>query len=381
MECAAEKEAGAMAPKQAWRRGDRLMLQGKAAEAGVYYERAARDQPDVRLWLRLARCHQARCDHEAARSACRRALEVKPESMPARYFLALSDLDAGETERAIEGFSEVISRQEENFAAICLRALARYIGGARREALADWHDFFCANMDFLVRFVATLESGRMAEAREKENAETPQSQEEPGNPIGASGAAAKASRRRLMSECLIALRAKKFDQALLAARRLAALHPKDSDCQFARGYAALEAERYGEAEKALGMALRMDRREQVRRRLWLRRKANRGTVRKLHKEISFNPSAQALRAQALIRLDRCEEARSILKSVHPEGPESYHKYYLLGLCELAEGRQPEAMHWFQYAFEHYTVDTIEMFVPALREWAERRESIQTASTP
>ncbi|MCX7049374.1 MAG: tetratricopeptide repeat protein [Candidatus Sumerlaeota bacterium] len=362
-----------MTAARAWTKADRLAIQGDLPQAALFYERAARDLPDCRLPLRLARCHQARNDLQAARQACERALALAPDSLPARYFLALSQLDAGELDRAQEGFSEVISRQEENYAAICLRALARYMAGARQTAVAEWKAFFCANMDFLVRFVATLESERLADSSAKNAAGVAEpsaaNASSPAEPAAA--ATPKSSRRRLMSECLRALKAKKSMDALQAARRLAGLYPKDSDCQFARGYAALEAECFSEAEKALALALRLDRRDMIRRQLWLRRKATRREVRELQAKIGFNPAAQALRAQALIRLGRCEEARAILQSIQQEGPESYHKFYYLGLCDLAEGRRFEAMRWFQYAFEHYMVDTLEMFTPALREWAER----------
>ena len=367
------EEIERLTPKAAWRLADRLARSGEHAGARALYAQAERGLPyDPRPAIRRGRCCQALGDLEGARKAFARAQEIAPGNAAARFFLAQVKMDAGDGERARTLLSQVIEKQPENLAAICLESLAGYLAGEKREALADWETSFSANTDFLPRLVLALETDRMRESagqpfRSADKLDRSDRSEKPDSRL-----AEKASSRRLLSMCQRALDDGDATGAVAAARRLTQLRPKDPEALFIRGWVAIKAGLFEEAERSLRLALRFQRREDVRRRLGRCRAMTRDRVRTAREKTSFEPGATALRGLALARLGRCDEARDVLRSVPVEGPESYNKFYYMGLCALADGRREAALRHLQYAFERYGADTMEYCLPELMDWAHAK---------
>jgi Flp pilus assembly protein TadD len=365
-------QAEHMTQAEVWLQGDRLARRGRRNEALTCYERAAHDDPDnARLHLRIGQCRYAEGDAKGARQAYRRALDIAPDNLPARLFLAIVELDHGALGPACSLLDEVVERQKENLSAISLRALAWYRGGDRSAALKQWRRAFCADPAFLSRLVVALESDRMADDGDE------------GNATGddeTSTIPQDASARRVRSICQRALDRKDYAEALAAIRRLTELRSADPETRYSHGCVALEAGAHEEAERALSQAMALQRRRDMRTMLPRLRKATRDEIREARKNTPTDPSLLAMRGLALARLGRCQEAREDLAAVKVEGPESYNKFYYLGLCALAEGHADDARKYLHYAFERYGADTIEFCLPDLMSWAERRYAQDTAAT-
>jgi tetratricopeptide (TPR) repeat protein len=154
--------------------------------------------------------------------------------------------------------------------------------------------------------------------------------------------------------------------AVARARR----RPRDPDARFFVGCARLEAEQFAAAEQSFRRALALQRRLDVRRRLGCHR-LTRERLRTARRGVELAPLGVVMRAVALIRLRRPREAHALLNSVPVVGPESFNKFYYLGLCALAEGRRFEAMGYLRHALQAFGADTVEMCLPELMAWARR----------
>jgi len=360
--------------RQAWRQADRLSRRGQWAAAAPLYECAASGPPgaeDPRLWIRIGICRHALGNLAGAREAFSHALSINAAHLPARYHLAIVELDDGALDRARALLNEVIEHQSENLPARCLRALADYREGNRAEALEQMERHFCANTDFLTRLAITLEAERLETEQRQRDPAIPSPTPEPRASTPSPFPQGR-SVRRLLSACARAFDAQDYDAAHQIARRMVQIHPRNGDARLALGYAAMEAGYPGEAERALAQALYLQRRETIRAALRPCLTPTRPRILRALRHHAPHPAVNAMRALALIRLGRPAEARRLLGNVPVEGPESYNKFYYLGICALAEGRCPDAARYFRYAFDHYGVDTLELCLPRAMDWARRR---------
>ena len=111
------------------------------------------------------------------------------------------------------------------------------------------------------------------------------------------------------------------------------------------------------------------------------RRVTRAFLRQRREALAGDPYVQSLQALALIRLGRTDAARSLLVDLPVMGPETYGKFYALALCALAEGQIAPARRLFEYALDHYAVDTLEISVANLMDWTGRHSSATSADRP
>lgn len=374
----AQTDQAASSPEANWKSADLASRRGRGAEALNLYRSASELVPDeARLHLRIGRRLHADGDLARAREVFGRALEVREDCHPARLFLALVDLDEGAIDDAATRLDEVIATQPENLTAICLRELARYLSGDRARALRVWDRKFSASSDFLSRLVLAIESDRPGNERESGGL---------GEGASADLSGVK-SAGKLGRMCRRAWKRKDYASAIAALRELSRRRGKDPDVWFALGHSAQEAGACKEAADALGRCLIHERRSQAKQALngfvvSLRRalagfpKRSRQQLCEALRETPFNSQVLAMRGLVLTRLGRSDEARESLGRVKVEGPESYNKFYYLGLCAIGDGERDAALRYFRYAFERFGADTIEFCLPEPLAWARRQYAEQ-----
>ncbi|MGB8329651.1 MAG: tetratricopeptide repeat protein, partial [Polyangiales bacterium] len=122
-------------------RGEKLLTEGKVAEATRMFEQAlAADPNDARAWLDYGLAHEATGDWKSAESAYRRATEVDPNFAEAFNNLGVVLREHGKLSEATEALERAVDLDPELIAARFNLALACEEGGdlagAEREYLA-----------------------------------------------------------------------------------------------------------------------------------------------------------------------------------------------------------------------------------------------------
>lgn len=303
-----------------------LLESGHFAEAEAALGPPNPTTPDPRHAIILARICQAGGDTDRAISVLSEAQKAHPESAPLHLNYAIVANDLGRFAESEAALARVLELQPENDLAHSYHALTLFqLGRDSEGAHVFSHRGFNDNRMFMVRLTEWMETewltnGRFFAARHLERP--------PGPPEPLAKAEIRAREGRAQKNFY----AKKYRELLHELDPIASTPHCGEEVLFACALAA---------EMEFDYALALD------------------YASAIPAETEIPDPIRAVKARALARLNRMEEAAKELNEILIIGPEDYGTNYFLGVVCLAFGERNQARTLFRRAYTDYIIDTLE----------------------